>query len=93
MITNYFTKATPLEAAEQATRGFEAIRHSISWQKAREKANHLQRQTHEKELAAARQQKCRRKKWEADAKLGLRDPKTLQKIKARCDTYVFASVC
>lgn len=92
MITNYFSKATPEEAAEQATRGFEAIRHSSAWERARKEASHLDQARRERELAAARQRDFRRKKYQTDAKLGLRDPKTFRLVKVRKST-LFSSAC
>ncbi|KAG8702955.1 hypothetical protein FRC09_004440 [Ceratobasidium sp. 395] len=80
-ITSYFSRATPEQAAEQSARGFEEIRHSIQWQKARKLTEDGAKAERQREAATERQKRRRQQLKEAEIKLGLRHPGTLRKIK------------
>ncbi|QRV92686.1 hypothetical protein RhiJN_20704 [Ceratobasidium sp. AG-Ba] len=81
LITSYFSVATPEQAAEQATRGFEQIRHRSQWEKAQQIANDGAQAERIREAAAERQRRRRLRLRKSEAKLGLRDRETLKKVK------------
>ncbi|QRW11995.1 hypothetical protein RhiLY_10994 [Ceratobasidium sp. AG-Ba] len=81
LITSYFSRATAEEAAEQATRGFEEIRHSIEWEKAQKLSEDGLRAQRLREQATERQRRRRKRLKESEIKLGLRESGTLRKLK------------
>ncbi|QRV95133.1 DDE superfamily endonuclease [Ceratobasidium sp. AG-Ba] len=81
LITSYFSVATPDEAAEQATRGFEQIRHATQLENARKASDDLAKIDRQRQNATERQQRRRLRLKQSEVKFGLRDPATLQKIK------------
>ncbi|QRV95115.1 DDE superfamily endonuclease [Ceratobasidium sp. AG-Ba] len=81
LITSYFSVATPDEAAEQATRGFEQIRHATQLENARKASDDLAKIDRQRQNATEQQQRRRLRLKQSEVKFGLRDPATLQKIK------------
>ncbi|KAG8780155.1 hypothetical protein FRC12_023375 [Ceratobasidium sp. 428] len=80
-ITSYFSVATPEQAAEQASRGFEQIQHHIRWEKAHKISDDAAKAQHIRESANERQQRRRLRLKQSEAHLGLRDRETLRKVK------------